>query len=347
VRDRPAGLGDRDLSDALADGWQIDIAAVQYAPVGGGSYHWIVRDRAGRQWFATVDDLNQKRWLGDTRDAVAEGLANAMKIAVALRYEQRLPFVLAPLPARNGAAVLRLGCDHAVAVFPYLHGVAGRFGEELPAGERKHVADMLAALHRAVPSGVHVPPHRVELAQRHDLETALAQLDRPWAGGPLSEPARALVNAQAEQLRHMLARFDRLAERVTALEPVITHGEPHPGNLLRAGAETLLIDWDTVGLAPPERDLWWLISDIAGEEASRYTRATGRQVDQAALALYRLRWALDDLSIFVHRLRCRHSRTADSEHALRAIEITLASAPGNRAADYSRVAAGTPARIGS
>jgi spectinomycin phosphotransferase len=328
VRDRPAGVGDRDLSDALADGWQIDVASVQYAPVGGGSYHWIVRDRAGRQWFATVDDLDQKHWLGDTRDGVAEGLANAMKTAIALRHEEGLPFVLAPLTARNGAAILRLGCDHAVAVFPYLHGVAGRFGEELPAGERRRVAGMLAALHRAAPSGAQVPLHRVELARRLDLETALAQLDRPWAGGPHSEPARALLKPRAEQVRHMLARFDRLAERVTALEPVITHGEPHPGNLLRAGAETLLIDWDTVGLAPPERDLWWVISDIGGEEARRYTRATGRPVDQGALALYRLRWALDDLSIFVRRLRRRHSRTADAEHALRAIEITLASAPG-------------------
>jgi spectinomycin phosphotransferase len=206
--------------------------------------------------------------------------------------------------------------------------VAGRFGEELPAGERRRVAGMLVALHRAAPSGAQVPLHRVELARRLDLETALAQLDRPWAGGPHSEPARALLKPRAEQVRHMLARFDRLAERVTALEPVITHGEPHPGNLLRAGAETLLIDWDTVGLAPPERDLWWVISDIGGEEARRYTRATGRPVDQGALALYRLRWALDDLSIFVRRLRRRHSRTADAEHALRAIEITLASAPG-------------------
>jgi len=326
MRDRPAGVSEGDLSSLLADGWQIEVAAADYAPVGGGSYHWIVRDSAGREWFATVDDLDQKRWLGATRDAVAEGLAKAMETAIALRHEAGLPFVLAPAKARNGAAIMRLGCAYAAAVFPYLQGATGRFGEELPADERNGVVDMLAALHTAAPRGVRLPAHQVALGRRTDLETALRELGQPWAGGPLYEAARALLAPRAERVRHLLASFDRLSERVTALEPVITHGEPHPANLLQTGRKTMLIDWDTVGLAPPERDLWWVISDSGSEEARRYTRATGRPVDAAALALYRLRWPLDDLSIFVHRLRAEHSHTGDAEHALRALEITLAGA---------------------
>jgi spectinomycin phosphotransferase len=214
-----------------------------------------------------------------------------------------------------------------VTVFPFLHGVAGRFGEELPVRERNHVVDMLAALHRATPGAGATPRHQVNLPLHGDLEMALDQLGQAWDGGPFAEPARALLVARAGQIQRLLARFDGLAERVSSLEPVITHGEPHPANLLRTAPETLLIDWDTVGLAPPERDLWWVIGDSCGEEARRYTRATGRPVDPAALELYRLRWPLDDLSIFTRRLRSAHSRTADAKHALRALEITLASAP--------------------
>jgi spectinomycin phosphotransferase len=326
VRDRPAGIAERDLADTLSGGWHIDVTAVRYAPVGGGSYHWIVRDRAGQQWFATVDDLGQKSWLGNTEDAVAEGLATRMELAVALRYEAKLPFVLAPIRARNGAAVVRLGSAYAVTVFPYLAGFTGRFGEELPASERSHVVDMLATLHRATLGGAPAPWHEVSLACRGDLEMALGQLGQDWDGGPFAEPARALLAAHAGQVRRGLALFDRLAERVPALEPVITHGEPHPANLLRTPTKALLIDWDTVGLAPAERDLWWVVRDSAGAEARRYTRATGRPVDPAALELYRLRWSLDDLSIFTRRLRSAHSRTEEAEHALRGLEITLAGA---------------------
>ena len=76
----------------------------------------------------------------------------------------------------------------------------------------------------------------------------------------------------------------------------------------------MLIDWDTVGLAPPERDLW-MVATETGAELRRYTELTGRPVDLAAIELYRLRWALDDLSCFVRDLRAPHRRTPGTEHA--------------------------------
>ena len=80
----------------------------------------------------------------------------------------------------------------------------------------------------------------------------------------------------------------------------------------------MLIDWDTVGLAPPERDLW-MVATETGAELRRYTELTGRPVDMAAIELYRLRWALDDLSCFVRDLRAPHRRTPGTEHAWQAL----------------------------
>ena len=50
-----------------------------------------------------------------------------------------------------------------------------------------------------------------------------------------------------------------------------------------------------MGLAPPERDLWWVLSD-GGAPARRYAEAAGRVPDPAGLTLYRIRWALDGSS---------------------------------------------------
>jgi spectinomycin phosphotransferase len=120
-------------------------------------------------------------------------------------------------------------------------------------------------------------------------------------------------------VRRVLATFDRLARQVAAGDRVITHGEPHPGNTIAADGRTMLIDWDTAGLAPPERDLWM----ITGDELPRYTAATGRVVDPEALSFYRLRWALDDTSSFIDRLRGARRRTADNEHAWHGLEYTI------------------------
>jgi spectinomycin phosphotransferase len=314
-----------DLELALAEGWRINASTMRYAAVGGGSYHWEVRDAAGQCWFVTVDDLDDKHWLGDTRAVVFAGLRAAMDVALALRDRAALRFVVAPVPAPGGQTVRPLGPGHAVAVFPFLRGTAGRWGEVMSGPEQASLVDMLAALHRSTPAVPAPPVRQIELPGRAGLETALRELGRPWDGGPFAEPARALLTAEAGQVRRMLGTFDELADRLAgrAAEPVITHGEPHPGNVIRVGAHLMLIDWDTVGLAPPERDLWHL-TGRADESLRRYADATGRPVDPDALALYQLRWALDDISIFVRQLRSGQRGTADTEHAWRALQATLA-----------------------
>ncbi len=323
MRDRPAGVGERELGLALADGWHIHAATMRYAPVGGGSYHWVVRDEQDASWFVTVDDLDNKPWLGATRAAVSAGLRAAMDTAWALRQHAGLRFVVAPIPALQGETVRPVGSKYALAVFPFLSGASGRFGEDLPACERGQLADMLAALHQATPVPAGAVMAQIGLPRRGVLEAALSELSQPWSGGPFSEQARALLASAARQIRHRLETFDQLAGQVAAAqERVITHGEPHSGNIIRAGSGRMLIDWDTVGLAPPERDLWMIVTST-GDEARRYTHATGRPVDPAALEFYRIRWALDDASSFVHQLRARHGRTAHTEHIWLALKKTL------------------------
>jgi spectinomycin phosphotransferase len=94
-------------------------------------------------------------------------------------------------------------------------------------------------------------------------------------------------------------------------DPVITHGEPHPANLMLVGGRLVLIDWDTAALAPPERDVS-LIATTGNEGIDRYQRATGRELDPAVITLYRLRWYLDDLARAIRLFRNRHRDTPDT-----------------------------------
>jgi spectinomycin phosphotransferase len=343
VRDRPDGITERDVAHALADGWGLPagMLRLRYAPVGGGSYHWVVTAGRSGRWFVTVDDLDDKGWLGRTRPAVFAGLRAALDAALWLRRTAGLGFVAAPAPALDGQVVRPLGAGHAVAVYPFLPGSPGRWGEPLPGPELDELVAMLAALHRVDPAAVRLPRRDMGLSWRGDLELALRELGRPWNGGPFTEPARELLAGAAGPVRRGLDALDRWARAPAAAENlVITHGEPHPGNVIRMPADgacmpadagpargrIMLIDWDTVALAPPERDLW-MVATGTGGELRRYTELTGRPVDAAALELYRLRWALDDLSCFVRDLRAPHRRTPGTEHAWQALDITIAQIP--------------------
>ena len=326
MRDRPEGITERDVAHALADGWGLSAGTLRlrYAPLGGGSYHWVMTGGPGERWFVTVDDLDDKGWLGQTRPAVFSGLRAALDAALWLRREAGLGFVVAPVPARDGQAVRPLGDAYAVAVFPYLSGSPGEWGVPLSGPDLDELVAMLAALHRVDPAAIRLPRREMGLSWRGDLEVALSELGRPWTGGgPFTEPARALLAGAAGQVRRGLCALDRWSSGpAAAANLVITHGEPHPGNVVRGGGGLMLIDWDTVALAPPERDLW-MVATGAGDELRRYTELTGRRVDPTALELYRLRWALDDISCFVRDLRAPHRRTPGTEHAWQALETTI------------------------
>ena len=320
MRTRPEDLDDDEVVGALRRGWRLRVLRAEYVPVGGGSHHWLAHDDAGGRHWVTVDDLARKAFLGGTRRAAFDGLRRAFDTALALR-EGGLEFVVAPVPTPAGETVRRLGARYSVAVFPFVDGPAGRFGEPLAAAARVGLVDTIVRLHRAAPPAAAGPwPSSLRLAQRGDLERALRSPAREWAGGPFSEPARALVAGHAAGIRHLLETFDRLADRVVAsgATPVVTHGEPHPANVVDAGGRLHLVDWDTVALAPPERDLW-MIDAGAGDELARYAEASGRRIDAAAVRLYRLRWLLDDVASFVNALRSAHRRTADTEHAWRSL----------------------------
>jgi spectinomycin phosphotransferase len=311
MRAIPEGLDERDLFDALRDGWGLDTVAAVYVPVGGGSYHWQVDDGAGVRHWVTVDDLDHKGFLGATRDVVFDCLRRAFDTACALR-SGGLEFVVAPVPTPGGESVRRLDGRHAVTVFPFLDASTGLFGEYRSAAERAAVVDMLVRLHRAPPAAARVA--RPQVPHRAGLERALAEVDRPWSSGPYAERARARLAGHAAQVRGLLHRFDRLADQVraTGAAHVLTHGEPHPGNVIFAHGRVLLIDWDTVALALPERDLWMLDTD---DDRDRYLHASGRPVDGAAIDLYRLRWHLDDIASTVQLFRSPHGENADTAQA--------------------------------
>ena len=71
--------------------------------------------------------------------------------------------------------------------------------------------------------GLHIPG-------RHVLEAALRELDRPWTGGPLSEPAREGLARHAPAIAELLGLADHLAAAVASrrAEWVITPASPTP-----------------------------------------------------------------------------------------------------------------------
>jgi spectinomycin phosphotransferase len=311
MRSEPGHINRRELARTLDRRWGLAAAGLRYLPVGFGDHHWELTDAGGSRWFVTVTAL-AGGWRGTGQEAGYADLRAAMETVIALS-QAGLDFAVAPVPTAGGQALAPLGQQHAVTVFPHIDGAAAKFGDELTAGDRLALIGMLARLHDATPVARRTAPSRSPSPEsRPALDAALGEMDRPWHGGPYSEPVRQLLARHASRLGRALARFDELVRAAARSGPaVITHGEPHPGNILRDAGQMRLIDWDTVGLALPERDLWLVAGDDPGAGGC-YTELTGRPVSAAATRMYQMRWSLDDIALAVRDFRAPHEPNEDS-----------------------------------
>ena len=314
MRSPPPDLVAERLPDVLAEGWELRAVSLAYVPEGGGSYHWRLTSAAGQRYFVTVDDLDSKDWIGGSKDAAVDGLSRALSTAAALRHDAGLQFVIAPIAARDGQPLRRIHGPYTASVFPFLPGRSHPFGPYTDARLRNQVLDMIAALHQATPAvRDSAPRHFLGFAGRDDLEAFLLRPDQPWGSGPFAETARGLLLPHAADLMQLVTTFDRLAKstRPAPAELVITHGEPHPANIMTADGRPALIDWDTVALAPPERDVALIATD-SNQGVDHYQQATGRELNPAVIGLYRLRWYLDDLASATRLFRNTHHGTPDT-----------------------------------
>jgi hypothetical protein len=343
----PDDLAPEELAAAVARGWALTVSTMAYRAVGFGSHHWEVTDATGGRWFVTADDLEIKR---HSRSELLEQVFGRLRRALAAAVDLRAggnTSVLAPVPARDGQPLARVGPEtgggrFAVAVYPFAAGQSFEWGEFSGPEHRRAMLDLIVAVHtapgtagrRALADDFAVP-HRDELEaalhspaggdeaadgdERTDSADILGDGNGAGSGaacGPYARAAARLIAEHAGPLRRLLARYDELVALAgsQSARMVLTDGEPHPGNTMLTSAGWLLIDWDTALRAPPERDLWSL-DPGDGSLLAAYADATGVTPLPAVLDLYRIRWDLADIAADVSRFRRYHQGDLDDDES--------------------------------
>ena len=324
----PGDLDEAGLVAAVERGWGIRVASMGYLAVGWGSHHWKVSGADGTAWFVTADELENKRV--SARESLEDGfgrLRAALGSAVALRTAGR-QFVVAPVLAEDGDPAVRFGGRFAVAVYPFTEGRSHQWGDwtsEL----RSAALNMVAAVHTAPPAACgQALADDFAVPFRDQVEEVCSGGDVPERG-PYTMPAVRLLRAHAAGIGRLLCRYDELAAagRARPGRNVLTHGEPHPGNVMLAGDGWRLVDWDTAAIAPPERDLWHL-DPGDGSTLDAYAAMTGVAPLPELIEGYRLGWDVKDMACDAARFFRPHAGDADDAQSWRLLTSAVEQAAG-------------------
>ncbi|WP_407559957.1 phosphotransferase family protein [Streptomyces sp. 184] len=314
----PDSVTDRDVLHAVAAHWLPGADVVEHLPWGFGAHHWRVSG-GGTVLFATLDALAPRH----TAESLEAAYAGAAALAAA-----GLESVCAPLRAESesGSGFTVPFGGGALSVTPW---VEGRTPTEAEAAEPVHAAEVvraLRALHVTAPPARGLPPWTPRVGP--GFAAALrARTAAPWTTGPLAEEARAALAAHGEAVARWTDRYLHLADTARARRAswVPTHGEPHHANQLRTPGGLRFIDWESLALAPPERDYADLPPALRDELGP----------DPAMLELFALDWRLSEVDEYARWFSAPHTGTEDDHTALAGLHEELADglAADGRVAD--------------
>ena len=279
MHEPPTDLDADELLAAVQRSWDSCVEALDYLAVCFGAHHWRARVGGESRYFVTLDDLGARHTLQTLHAAYAGASALA---------RAGLDFVTAPIEPFVGP----LG-DRGASVTPWLSGTA------VVAIDEHVTTAMLRRLHAVDPAtlGVALPSWRPVVAP--DLADRVGALVRqPWTAGPYGARCRAAVVAALPDIGRWTASYLELSAVARTHHWVPTHGEPGWHNQLVTACGTMLVDWETLRLAPVERDL--------------QTLGYG---DPQMLELFDLEWRLDEISQYSSWFAGPHGDTADDRTA--------------------------------
>ena len=110
---------------------------------------------------------------------------------------------------------------------------------------------MLAKVYTVPTEGLLIPR---ENFSAESADTFISQ----WLSLPADAPICALFERRRAKIEHRARRLTQFSERCRndISQFFITHGDAG-GNFIASGDKNYIVDWDTVLLAPPERDAWF------------------------------------------------------------------------------------------
>lgn len=248
-----------------------------------------------------------------------------------LLHDQGVPHIIAPLPTIDGRLWTTL--DHYKAIlFPYIEG---QNAYEVPLSDQQwiefgaalkhfHIADLPTSLTKSIRQESYSPQWR------DMVKDYLAQIETGTYDDPIAAELAAYLKTKRTIILDLIQHSEQHLQRLQTQSPpfIVCHADIHAGNLHIADNDTFyIIDWDTLILAPKERDLMSIGGGLMGhwrtpeEEITLfytgYSHGNGPlDLNNHALTYYRCERIIEDIAVECRQIFYQQGSSQDRRQAL-------------------------------
>jgi spectinomycin phosphotransferase len=316
-------LPDEKIIDCLRDAYGLNIIEITFLPIG--------------------NDVNTAVYRAITEDGLPyfvklrSGVFDEAIVAIPkLLHDQGVRQVIPPLETQTGQLWAGLD-DFKVILAPFIDGHSGwamtddqwiGFGGALKA---LHTTFVPPDLKSRIPAETYSPRWRemVRGFQRQIEETTFAD--------PIAAELAAYLKTKQPVVSYLVERAEHLGSilQTQTREFVLCHADIHANNILIDDQNGVLymVDWDTVLLAPKERDLMFVggrqFGDMRSPEGEKtfFYQGYGRtEMDPIALAYYTHERIVEDIAAYCEQIFLSNGGDLDREKGRR--QLTGQFEPG-------------------
>ncbi len=246
--------------------------------------------------------------------------------------EAGMPQIIAPLPTLAGGLWGTIA-KYKVILYPF---VAGEDGFERPLTNPQRI-ELGQAMHQF--HTTHFPKSITQNIQRETfspqfrnaLRDILNQIHTDPENDPLAQELIHFLREKESKIRDLVQRTEQLLTELNThpLNYILCHADIHGWNMLIEDVTNKLymVDWDTLLLAPKERDLMFVGCSLGGrgqtleEEVWLFYEGYGQtEINQTALAYYRYERIIEDIFEFCNSIFTSEGNGEDRVWALNTLK---------------------------
>lgn len=293
-------LKDTDIARCVENAYGLNIEKISFLPLGADLNTAVYRITASNK---------SDYFLKLRRNEFNEAGVSVPKCLADSGLKQVIP----PIATKSGKLWASLE-PFKVILYPY---VQGHDGNEVKLSDHQWVelGKAIKKLHSTdLPSSIirNVPREEFSSKRRQKLEAFLNRIEAETFQEPVAREMALFLKSKNDETLKLISRAEELCQLVQkqSLDQVLCHADLHGWNLLMDEEESLyVVDWDTLILAPKERDLMFIGAGISDsgrspieEEKLFYQGYAQADISQAAIAYYRYERIIEDMTVYCEQI---------------------------------------------